>query len=484
MPTLENEDLAAQLAALARDNRILRAQLERSERDRRRLEDLKDRDESMLRQIIAELRAAQTEVERSNAILEQHVEERTRELSVTNASLTRARDAALAASRAKSSFLAVMSHELRTPLNAILGYAEILLDDAASGDDIDREGLAHDLGKIVASGQNLLSIINDLLDVSRVEAGATSVQLELISLRPLIREVEHTIRPLVRKQGSRLHVDVADAPVEVITDRTRLRQIVHQLLSNAAKFTRGGAVNLTVTEAPGALRLVVSDTGVGIPPEALERMFQPFTQVDGSSTRRYGGLGLGLTLTRSFCHLLGGEIEVESAVGVGSTFTVTLPRCPPRAPALLATAAEEEFPSLFPSLPSLAPRRSALIVDDDLESREALTVLLREAGFEADAFAEPEAAIAHLVEHTDHSGLTGLASLAVHRPALVVLDVQRADDSGFDALRRIAPLCPTLVLSTVHAEQRCRELGAVAFILRPATPDALRLQVARVARPL
>ena len=442
--------------ALLRENRTLRAQLERSERNRARLEATKDQDQMMLLRIIAELREAQTEVERSNAILEDRVASRTRQLSHSNEELTQARDAALAATRAKSSFLAVMSHELRTPLNAILGYAEILLDDAQEP-ELDRESLTRDLKKIRSSGHHLLSIIDDLLDLSRIEAGAVALRLEPILLRPMLREVEQMIRPLARKQGNVLSVELTDAPTEVITDRTRIRQILVNLLGNAAKFTRGGKICLRATEEAGALRFCVEDTGEGIPAEALERIFQPFTQFDGSATRRVGGPGLGLTLTRAFCHLLGGDIEVDSTVGVGSTFTVTLPRCPPRAPVLVEPTSEVVRSST-------GRGRTAVVLDDDAEGRASVESLLRDMGFTAVGFADAAAAATYLREH---------------RVALVMLDVLRADERGFPALRELAALCPTLVLSSVDAEQRCRELGAAGFLLRPTTPEAVRLQIAR-----
>lgn len=454
------EALRAELAAMARENRILRASLDRSERNRRRLEDLKDRGETLQRQIIAELRAAQAEVQRANAILEQRVDERTRALSDANEALTRARDAALAASRAKSSFLAVMSHELRTPLNAVLGYGELALDELAAG-AIDRDGLGRDLGRILASAQHLLNIIDDVLDLSRIEAGATAIRLEPITLRPLLREVEQTIRPLARKHDDSLTLDVATAPTEILGDRTRLRQILFNLLSNAAKFTRGGHITLRVAAEPGHTRFVVADTGVGIPADALGRVFQPFTQVDGSSTRRFDGTGLGLTLTRTFSHLLGGEIEVESSPGRGSTFTVTLPRCPPRPPALVDPPADDA-----PAPASAGP--PVLVLDDDDEGRAAVLRALRSGGHAATGFADLDAA---------------LAQISTLRPAAAVLDVLRADERGFVALQQLAAACPTVVLASLHTEDRCRQLGAAGFLLRPAAVDRLLQQVGAVARP-
>ncbi len=458
---MHGQDAAALLDAVTRENRILRAQLERSERARTRLEQGKDLDQVTLLRVIAELREAQAEVERSNVVLEHRVAARTLELSRSNEALTRARDGALAATRAKSSFLAVMSHELRTPLNAIMGYTEIVLDDLGDP-ELDRESLTRDLRKIIGSSRHLLSIIDDLLDVSRVEAGAVALHLEPTLLRPMLREVEQMVRPLARKQRNTLTVALESAPAEILTDRTRLRQILLNLLGNAAKFTQGGEIGLRVEEDGQDLRFTISDTGTGIPADALERLFQPFAQFDGSPTRRADGSGLGLTLSRAFCHLLGGDIEVTSTVGVGSTFVVSLPRCPPRQPVLSSADTDLEPPVRRPH------GRPALVLDDDPDSRATIEQLLRDAGFEPWVFADVDAALAHLREH---------------RPALAMVDVLREDQRGFVAVRALASLCPTLVLSSIDAEHRCRELGAAGFLLRPTTAAAIRLQIARFVPP-
>ncbi|KAA0250125.1 GAF domain-containing protein [Acidobacteria bacterium ACD] len=262
------------------------------------------------------------EVAEQNRRLEERVAERTAALELSAAAEQEAREAAEAASRAKSAFLANVSHELRTPLNAILGYAEMLLDEAAARGD---EAMRTDVARIHGAGRYLLDLINDILDLSKIEAGKMEVFPERFELAPLVREVGETVRPLLDRNANRLALDVPGDLGSVFLDRKKLRQVLLNLLSNAAKFTDRGEVSLSLRRDAEHVLATVKDTGIGMTPEQTARLFQSFTQGDASTTRRYGGTGLGLAISRHFSRMMGGDISVASAPGEGSTFLVTLP---------------------------------------------------------------------------------------------------------------------------------------------------------------
>jgi signal transduction histidine kinase len=233
-----------------------------------------------------------------------------------------AREAAEAANLAKSNFLAVMSHELRTPLSAVIGYQELLADGIAGPVN---ESQKHQLGRIKASAQHLLGLIDQILSYARIEAGREQVQIEPATANTLADDATTLVEPLARANGLRLVVTTLPTDVALATDPGKVRQILVNLLSNAVKFTPEGEVSLNVTRNGTAVHYQVRDTGIGIAPEHLDSIFNPFWQVENPSTRRIGGTGLGLSVTRRLARLLGGDVAVESALGKGSTFTVTLP---------------------------------------------------------------------------------------------------------------------------------------------------------------
>ena len=240
--------------------------------------------------------------------------------------LRETRDLAEEATNAKSEFLASMSHELRTPMNAILGYSEILIEEA---EDAEQEGFIPDLKKINQAGTHLLSLINDVLDLSKIESGKMEAFAESFEVDQLIDEVSSTVLPLVEKNGNKLVIQRDDELGEAHQDLTKLRQALYNLMSNAAKFTHEGTITLRVKHNDQAgvecLSMAVSDTGIGISEEKIERVFEAFTQADESTTRNYGGTGLGLAISRRFCQMLGGTLNLESELGKGSTFTITIP---------------------------------------------------------------------------------------------------------------------------------------------------------------
>lgn len=269
-----------------------------------------------------QVRDSFTAMEETNQALETRVSERTAELS-------KAKESAEASTQAKSEFLANMSHELRTPLNSIIGYSEILEEDA---EDIGQIAFIPDLKKIQGSSQHLLGLIDAVLDLSKVEAGQMDVYREQVNIAKLAQEVMASIHPAAVNQGNDLILQ-NDSDVEFLeTDHSRLRQCLLNLLSNANKFTDSGKIILSIntshTKHKVWIHFAVKDTGIGMTPEQLKKVFEPFTQADTSTTRRYGGSGLGLTLTKQFSALMGGELRCKSIYGNGSTFTLSIPQVP------------------------------------------------------------------------------------------------------------------------------------------------------------
>ncbi|MCI0614698.1 ATP-binding protein [bacterium] len=298
----------ANQAAVALENSMLYKHIEEQSKAR----------ESELLKLVAE-RTKNLSDALSEADNERKEAERQREIS--ELAMAAAKDANMA----KSQFLANISHELRTPLNAIIGYSEILEEES----DISTDDLASDLKKIKAAAKHLLALINDILDLSKIEAGKMELNIETFNLQNLMEDVVSTIRPLIEKHSITLHVDCPENLGFMHADHTRIRQILLNLLSNACKFTDGGDIYISAerekVEDEEWIVFRVKDTGIGMNEEQQSKLFKPFTQVDSSTTRRYGGTGLGLAISRRFCQMMNGGISVQSEPGKGSTFTFRLP---------------------------------------------------------------------------------------------------------------------------------------------------------------
>lgn len=234
-----------------------------------------------------------------------------------------AMDKAQSANKAKSDFLAKMSHELRTPLNAIIGYSEMLIEEA---EDDGLDVYAEDLTKINSSGEHLLTLINDILDLSKIEAGKMELHIEEFSFSALLKQIEATAKPLVEKNNNKLIVDSKIKDIKLKNDQTKLRQILFNMLSNAAKFTKEGKITMLIKETDNKnLRFDIIDTGIGMNEEQLVNVFEEFTQAESSTSKDYGGTGLGLPISKKMAEMMGGRIDAKSEVGKGTTFSITIP---------------------------------------------------------------------------------------------------------------------------------------------------------------
>ncbi len=376
------------------------------------------------------------------------------ELKLRQAELERAKSNAESASEAKSRFLASMSHELRTPLNAIIGYSEMLIEEAQ---DHGEDEFVPDLEKIASAGRHLLSLINDILDLSKIEANRMEVFLETFDVAALLSDVSATVAPLMAKNENEFVQDFGAHLGEMHSDQTKLRQNLFNLLSNAAKFTRAGRVTLSVRrerrEKEDWLVFKVSDTGIGMTAEQQERLFNPFTQADASTTRNYGGTGLGLSITRSFSRMIGGIVTVESEVGKGSVFTMEVP----------AECGQQTDGQQSAEAPQIPPGRTALIIDDEPAARSLIAKALAEAGLTS-----IEAA----------SGAEGIEAARKHRPAAIILDIIMPHQDGWAVLRTLKSdpeLCTIpVILATILADRELGlSLGAVEYLTKPIDTEKL-----------
>ncbi len=364
------------------------------------------------------------------------------------------------ASSNKSQFLANMSHELRTPLNAIIGYSELLMEDVPD------EAAQADLRKIHSSGKHLLELINDVLDLSKIEAGKMELHPEDFAVEPLVREVAETVRPTAEKNGNSVVFNCAPDLGTVHADLTRVRQALLNLASNAVKFTKDGTITITATRhsIPGheTIMLEVKDTGIGMSVEQLGKLFRDFQQADPSTTRKYGGTGLGLAISRRICRMMGGDILVQSAPGAGSSFTIQLP-CTPGAK--IAPPAEKAAAAAPPGRGTHAAQDAplVLVVDDDASVREFMQRFLERDGY-------------RVIEAAD--GLTALGLAREHHPTAITLDVMMPQVDGWTVLAAIKgdPTLadiPVILVTIVDEKQRGYSLGATDYMVKPINRNRL-----------
>jgi GAF domain-containing protein/CheY-like chemotaxis protein len=360
------------------------------------------------------------------------------------------------ASKHKSQFLASMSHELRTPLNAIIGVTEMLREDA--------EALKQDvepLDRVLSAGRHLLALINDILDLSKIEAGRMELHLETFPLTSVIEDVAKTVEPMAAKNANRIVVDCAPGLGTMHADQTRFRQALLNLAGNANKFTANGTVTIVARaqrlDGRDEIAIAVTDTGIGMTEEQIGRLFQEFSQADASTTRKYGGTGLGLAISRHFCRMMGGDVTVESKPGVGSTFTIRLPRIVQSEQALGSEGRAEMRPQAAHPIAEEAEEPLILVVDDDATVRELVVRHLERAGFAAVAA---------------RGGQEGLRLVRELRPAAVTLDIMMPDLDGWTVLAAIKgdPALagiPVVLMSIVDHKNRGYALGAAEYLVKP-----------------
>jgi signal transduction histidine kinase/DNA-binding response OmpR family regulator len=440
-------------------------------------------------QLIKNLQEAESSLMQTNSVLEKTIQDRVDDVQRVNDRLCdevrerklmesllahnvkiadEARERAEEANRTKSEFLANMSHELRTPLNAIIGYSEILEEDAI---DQGQDFLINDIKKIRNAGKHLLSLINDVLDLAKIESGKVDLYLESFDVNKMVKDVVDTLQPTCEKNNNKMVVNCPDNIGLMRSDFTKVRQSLFNLLSNASKFTHNGEVKLTIQqevfkaktgETQKFLHFIVQDTGIGMKPEHCKKLFQAFSQADSSTTRKYGGTGLGLAITQNFINMMGGEVAVESEYGVGSTFTLKLPQI-----ARQVMSKAEEFDESTATVSSILINplhtKTVLVIDDNHHDRKFLHRYLSNEGY-------------NVVMAVN--GKQGLQMAKEIVPDMITLDVMMPEMDGWETLVALKndPFLvniPVVMSSIIEDRHLAQTLGAVDYLSKPVDKERL-----------
>ncbi len=368
-----------------------------------------------------------------------------------------AREAAESANQSKSQFLANMSHELRTPLSAVIGYSEMIEEEM---EDLGEEQLLGDVRKIKSNARHLLSLINDVLDLSKIEANRMTSFAEDFDVAGLTQEVGSTVDALMQQKDNTLVLDLGEDLGIMHSDQVKMRQCLFNLLSNAAKFTEKGQITLQVRRQPEDwLLFSVRDTGIGMTPDQLAKLFERFAQADNSTTRRFGGTGLGLAITRAFCRLLGGDVTVESTYGEGTIFSMRLPRVMPN-----GLQAEEDGPAPQDAT-AASTSELVLVIDDDAAQRDLLTRFLEREGF---------------CVRTAPDGRAGLELARTVQPRAILLDVMMPQMDGWSVLNALkadseTAGIPVVMVTFVNEQGLGQSLGAADYVLKPVQWNQLKM---------
>jgi signal transduction histidine kinase/CheY-like chemotaxis protein len=397
-------------------------------------------------------------IDRFNEMLAR-IEEHEKEIQQVNEQLVQSEQRARAATQAKSHFLANMSHELRTPLNAIIGYSEMLQEEA---EDSGQESFIPDLKKINRSGRHLLELINDVLDLSKIEAGKMELYLETFDISNLLEEVSTTVQLLVQKNSNVLELRCPANLGAMRADMTKVRQSLFNLLSNASKFTKNGKITLEAAREISPTKSAwivfrVSDTGIGMTPEQQDRVFEAFSQADASTARDFGGTGLGLTITKTFCRMMGGDVTLTSGSGKGTTFIIRLPT-EVREPEVESTADSRSV-----AAPLNMEGKPVLVIDDDADTRQVLKRFLNRKGFSVECAS---------------SGEEGLRLAKQLHPMAIILDVMMPGMDGWAVLSTLKSKpdvsdIPVVMLTIVDDKNLGYTLGASDYMIKPVDRDRL-----------